>query len=140
MVHDVVETRKLVIKDDEGVVRAELGCDDDGATLFILRDVFGNSRVRISVLGNGDTRVMLGHAAGELGVWLGVSHDGVTSMGVASEDDRKKTALILAPDGHPELVLSERDSEGPAQVFVFPGPEERLRMSGRVRNGIDGNK
>ncbi len=105
---DRLEVNKLVLRDDEGNLRAILGVADDQVALSLL-DCFGEVRLSLSVSGSGTTGAQMKHAGGRLGINALIDGQGRAGVFVhAPEGDEKaKFSIIVDKEGHAGIIFGD---------------------------------
>ncbi|HEX7090447.1 MAG TPA: hypothetical protein VF192_09935 [Longimicrobiales bacterium] len=152
---DVVQARRFVLRDENGLIRAVLGMQPDGSSRFALQDRDGLPRLQLTLLSDGSPGVALkdreGHNRAVLALppddmahvvfadrqgnnraSLGLGADGVSSLILADSNGEPRAFLAVAPDGTPDLMLYERVREAGA-----PSPAD-TSASGGARDGATG--
>ena len=71
----VTESRRFVVRDTEGRVRATLGTNTEGSSQFMLQDEAGHERLRMSVLPDGGAGVAFVDSTGRSRMVLGLLPD-----------------------------------------------------------------
>lgn len=113
-VMDSVAARNFVLRDADGMPRAELRAADDGAPQLVMRDRDGRERVRLVLLS-----------------------DGSPGLTFADRDERPRAVLGLLPDETSNLVFADRSgrtravfglSAEAASTLVFADGEGETRV------------
>jgi hypothetical protein len=92
-----VEARELVVRDDSGVKRAQLGFDGD-QTVLTLFDATGLSRLALAAGARG-THVELRDQSGRLRANLGTLRDGSPSLLYCDEHEKPRSVLVALASG-----------------------------------------
>jgi hypothetical protein len=103
---DSVESRRFVLRDDNGVIRGEWTIAEDGASRLSINDPSGNPRLNLSVLEGGSPGLSLSDNSGQRLVALG-SLDQTSTLVFADADGMPRAVLGLPGDGSSSLVFAD---------------------------------
>lgn len=107
-VPELTETRRFVVRDDEGRVRATLGTNREGAAQLLLQDGNGRERLRISVLADGGAGVAFVDSTGQSRMVLGLLPDQSASVVLADGGGKTRTVLGLSPNGASTILFADK--------------------------------
>lgn len=107
---NALETRQIVLKDEQGVNRATLRVADDGSSSLMLQDRNGVGRLRLTVLDNGAPGIALTDNRGRSRAVLGfLPEQGGT---LAFADEQGNTRAVLGLTGGQGASLAFLDGFG----------------------------
>jgi hypothetical protein len=121
----VMTVRNLIVTDEEGNVRVQLGISPEGRPRLDLVSKDGKSLASLaSTEADGGTELRLNAKDGSPRVRLAVKEKDEPRLDFTMEkDSRSLASLRLSPDGWPELQLKGKDGSGGAAVeFVNGNP------------------
>jgi hypothetical protein len=106
-VPQVTESRRFLLRDADGQVRATLGMNKKGAAQFSLEDAAGHDRVRLSVLDDGSSGVAFVDSAGASRIVMGLLPDQTSTIVLADHAGKTRTVLGLSPNGASTIVFAD---------------------------------
>lgn len=117
MAKKVIDANALVIRDEEGKIRAEISVDDRDNVTFFLLDQDGRRSIAIGVTPEG--RPMMGLTDSGTKHQLTMSFTPIQTGGFTIYDANytPRAQLLIKADGTPILELRNGDNES---VFVAP--------------------
>jgi hypothetical protein len=118
---DVVQARRFVLRDENGLIRAVLGMQPDGSSRFALQDRDGQPRLQLTLLSDGSPGVALKDREGQNRAVLALPPDDMPQLVFADRQGNNRASLGLAPDGVSSLILA--DSNGEPRAFLAVGPD-----------------
>ena len=104
----VTESRRFVVRDVEGRVRATLGTNPEGSSQFMLQDEAGHERLRMSVLPDGGAGVAFVDSTGRSRMVLGLLPDQSASVVLADGGGKTRTVLNLSPNGASTILFADK--------------------------------
>ncbi len=113
-VADVVEARRFLLRDAEGVARGSMGMEADGSVRLRLLDRDARERARLVVLPDGAPGLTLSDRDGRSRAVLGLLPDETSTLAFADRTGSTRTVLGL--------------SSGLASTLVFADPAGRMRV------------
>jgi hypothetical protein len=113
---EVVQAKRFVLRDDEGLIRAVLGIQPDGSSRFALQDRDGQPRLQLTLLSDGSPGVALKDREGQNRAVLALPPDGMAQVVFADRYGNNRALLGLAADGVSSLILA--DSNGEPRAFL----------------------
>lgn len=115
---DVVEARRFVLRDGDGVVRGVWEMTDNGASRLVLRDRDARERVRLTLLPDGSPGLTLADRNGRSRTVLGLLPDQTTTLTFADQAGKARTVLGVPSDGSSTLVFADASGETRVSVGV----------------------
>jgi hypothetical protein len=107
-VPQVTESRRFVVRDAEGRIRAAMGTNADGTSQLLLQDEGGKERLRMSVLADGGAGVAFVDSAGRSRMVLGLLPDQSASVVLADGGGKTRTVLTLSPNGASTILFADK--------------------------------
>ena len=104
----VVEAERFVLRDGNGIVRAELGVDGDHSVARRVKDDTSMPRLTVGVE-NGSSVIVLNDKTGKLTAGLVSLPHGSPALSLYDLNGKTRAELVLLRDGVPALTLSDRD-------------------------------
>ncbi len=117
----ILDARELVLRDDQGTVRAALTLESDGSPTLDLYDRDGKDRARLAVRADGFPGLHLYDENGRARAAL-FDSSGFAALGFQGGDGRPRALLSVFADGSATFNLFDKDGKG---VFQAPGPDAR---------------
>lgn len=114
----VTESRRFVVRDTEGRVRATLGTNPEGSSQFMLQDEAGHERLRMSVLPDGGAGVAFVDSSGRSRMVLGLLPDQSASVVLADGGGKTRTVLNLSPNGASTILFADKGGTARAGLGV----------------------
>lgn len=118
MVPEISESRKYLLRDRTGTIRAALGTNEDGTVQLVLSDTSGQSRLRLSVLADGSSGVAFVDSANSARVVVGVLPDESANLVLADPGGKTRVVLGLTPNGAATLVFADRGGVSKAGIGI----------------------
>ena len=106
VVAEVVETRHMVLRDGDGVVRAALLVGGDGVPRLRLYDPAGMLRLRLAVYGTDVPAIDLADRHGQTRATLWLDADGAPALTLTDAKGRGRGELGLRAGGSPYLAIT----------------------------------
>lgn len=110
-VAEVIESKRFVLRDDNGHVRGVLALAPDGGTRFVLQDRDGRERLKLTLLSDGSPGVAFTDREGRSRAVLGVLPDETATLVFADRSGKTRAVLGLSPDESSTLVFADRTGE-----------------------------
>jgi hypothetical protein len=107
-VPQVTESRRFVVRDPEGKIRATIGTNAEGTSQLMLQDEAGKERLRMSVLPDGGAGVAFVDSAGRSRMVLGLLPDQSASVVLADGGGKTRTVLTLSPTGASTILFADK--------------------------------
>ena len=114
----VTESRRFVVRDVEGRIRATLGTNTEGSSQFMLQDEAGRERLRMSVLPDGGAGVAFVDSTGRSRMVLGLLPDQSASVVLADGGGKTRTVLNLSPNGASTILFADKGGTARAGLGV----------------------
>jgi len=130
---EVVQAKRFVLRDDEGLIRAVLGMQPDGSSRFALQDRDGQPRLQLTLLSDGSPGVALKDREGQNRAVLALPPDGMAQVVFADRHGSNRASLGLAADGVSSLILADSNGEPRAFLAVTPDGTPDLMLYEHVR-------
>jgi hypothetical protein len=102
---DSVESRRFVLRDDNGVIRGEWTIAEDGASRLSINDPSGNPRLNLSV--DGMPRAVLGLPGDGSSSLVFADAGGITRVGMSV--DQSGTSSVMLPIEEAEEPVPQRE-------------------------------
>ena len=115
---DVIEARRFVLRDADGMLRGVWEMTDNGSSRFILRDRDGRERMRLALLPDGSPGVTLADRDNRARTVWGVLPDQTASLVFADQAGKTRAVLGVPSDGSSTLVFADRGGETRVGVGV----------------------
>ena len=142
----VIEATSVVLKDDNGVARAELGLGADGAAMLALRDQNQIDRLLLTVRGGGAPGLAFADQEGRRRIVLGLLADETGNMVFADGEGTMRAVLGLSDGDGANLVFADQggvprvglgvDTQGLATVML-PSEEDDSSSDGGDPPGVE---
>jgi len=104
----VVEAERFVLRDGNGVIRAELGVDGDQSVALRFKDDTSMPRLTVGIE-NGSSLIVLNDKNGKLTAGLVSLPHGSPALSLYDLNGKTRAELLLLREGVPALTLSDRD-------------------------------
>ena len=114
----VTESRRFIVRDGEGKVRATIGTNAEGSSQFMLQDEGGRERLRMSVLPDGGAGVAFVDSTGRSRMVLGLLPDQSASVVLADGGGKTRTVLNLSPNGASTILFADKGGTARAGLGV----------------------
>lgn len=115
---DVVQARRFVLRDANGVVRGIWGIEKTGELQFVLRDAKSRPRVRVMLLDGGASGLTLSDSAQHTRAVLALLPDETTTLTFADGSGQTRTVLGANADGASTIVFADREGNTRAGMGV----------------------
>lgn len=115
---DVVEARRFVLRDAEGIIRGVWELADNGGARLVLRDRDARERLRLTLLPDGSPGLTLADRDGRSRTVLGLLPDQTASLVFADQAGKTRAVLGLPADGSSALAFADRGGETRVNVGV----------------------
>jgi hypothetical protein len=113
-----IAARQFTIRDGKGVNRGTWGVGADGTVRFLLSDLMGRPRVRVSLLPDGSSGVSFADSADRKLLVLGMLPDQSTSFVMSDRSGVPRVVLGMAGNGSANLVFADREGATKAGLGV----------------------
>jgi hypothetical protein len=107
--HDLVESKRFLLRDESGRIRGVWEATDSGAAQFILSDAAGRERLRLRVLEDGSAGLAMVDSMQRSRAVLATLPDETTALALADGAGRTRAVLGLKLGGTPSLALADPD-------------------------------
>ena len=124
----VLEAEKFVLRDRDGMSRAELGIID-GASVLLLNDRDGKPGVALSVLPDGPRTLALLDKEGRARSVLTARTDGDSGLRLFDKNRMHRASLDVRADGRPILRLAEKKVRNPIGPMILSSLPPGSRFS-----------
>jgi hypothetical protein len=121
---------RLIMTDEKGEFRIELGLGVDGQPALWLRDQDGKARAQIGLTGTGSPGLELTDGRGRNRTSLGLASNGEPSLLLRDDTGRERLALwqekgelglaLADKDGRPRAGLAMKEGRNPSLAFYDP--------------------
>ncbi len=144
-VHDVIEAREFILRDEDGKARARLGKSKAGNPILSIHDAQEKARIQLTVTSDGQTSCRFG-VSKKTHVDLMVGKDGNASLNFYGTSEKARLRLGLLdeeprlflydPDGAARVLLLRSDDEdNVAAISFLDGDGEPIVSLGFIRGG-----
>ncbi|MBA2572897.1 MAG: hypothetical protein H0V06_07625 [Gemmatimonadetes bacterium] len=110
-VGDVVEARRFVLRDADGMARGVWELTPNGASRLVMQDRDARERIRLTLLPDGSPGLTLADRDGRSHTVLGLLRDQTSTLVFADQAGKTRAVFGVPADGSSTLVFADRDGE-----------------------------
>ncbi|MFL5462041.1 MAG: hypothetical protein ACJ8A6_03285 [Gemmatimonadales bacterium] len=127
-VPDLIETRQLILRDQNGAIRGTWSTGDKGSVRLQLLSPGSKAGLSLAVLEGGASGITVRDSAGRSRAVLGLLPDQTVSMLFADENGTTRTVLSLVRGGASTLVFADRSGSAKVGMGVDAKGQSTLTL------------